>query len=331
MALFAKKGVFTMSRITVKDVMERCGASLQTVYRWISQGYLKAVRVGVGRGQHWEIEPEDFQEFLKSCNYKGTPEDIHSSTPFTRTPMLEECYPINLLISVHTIAIDSEEYPPDIWDYDIRQFKYLITLLSDREQRVIQFRYQLGMTLDETAAAFGLTRERIRQIQLKAERKLRHWSAKKGIYVVDRKKYDDLKMEHKHLMAEYDMLLSKYEVLSHEKVIPDGLPVVEIGKITVEELDLSVRSYNCLKRAGIATLKDILDFDENQQNTDRTWMTIRNLGKKSIMEIAKKVYDYCRYRIRYYDVANKKYAGEIPICPGESLVIGSVYFYCGEE
>lgn len=326
-----------MSRITVKDVMDRCNACISTVYRWIDKGYLKAVRVGVGRGQHWEIEYEDFQEFLQSCNYPGHPEDIHSSEPFTRVPELEECYPINLLISVHTIAIDSEEYPPDIWDYDIRQFKQLVTLLTDREQKVIHMRYQFGMTLDEVAAAFGLTRERIRQIQLKAERKLRHWSAKKGIYVVDRKKYDDLKTEHRSLLAEYDKLLAQYEVLSHEKVLPDGLPVIEIGKITLEELDLSVRSYNCLKRAGIDTLKDILDFDENQQNTDpdhqqnRTWMNIRNLGKKSIMEIAKKVHDYCRYRIRYYDVANKKYAGEIPICPGESLVIGSVYFYCGEE
>lgn len=326
-----------MSRITVKDVMDHCNASLGTVYRWIGQGYLKAVRVGVGRGQHWEIEPEDFQEFLKSCNYKGTPEDIRSSTPFTRTPMLEECYPINLLISVHSITTETDECPKDIWDYDIRQFKYLITLLTDHEQRVIQFRYQLGMTLDETAAAFGLTRERIRQIQLKAERKLRYWSANKGIYVVDRKKYDDLKTEHQHLMTEYYKLRSKYEALSHEKVISEELPIIEIDKITLEELDLSVRSYNCLKRADINTLKDILDFDKNQQNTEpgrqqnRTWMTIRNLGKKSNMEIAKKVYDYCRYRIRYYDVANKKYAGEIPIFPGESLTIGSVNFYCGEE
>lgn len=326
-----------MSRITAKDIMERCGVSVSTVYNWIDRGYLKAVRVGVGRGQHWEIEPEDFQEFLKSCNYKGIPEDIHSSTPFTRTPMLEECYPINLLISVNSITTETDECPKDIWDYDIRRFKHLITLLSDREQRVIQFRYQLGATLDETAAAFGLTRERIRQIQLKAERKLRHWSANKGIYVVDWKKYDDLKTEHKHLMAEYDRLLSKYEVLSHEKVIPDGLPIIKIGEISVEELDLSVRSYNCLKRAGINTLKDILDFDANQQNTEpnyrqnRTWMDIRNLGKKSIMEIAKKVYDYCRYRIRYYDVTKNEYAGEIPIFPGESLTIGSVNFYCGEE
>ena len=244
MALLVKKGVFTMSMLKVRDVMAICECTQQTVVTWIKKGYLPAKPLNPGKYRSaYTIEEEDLKAFMASDHYKGHPEDIRKSRPFTRVPMIEECYPINLLVAVNSIAIDSEECPKDIWDYDIRQFRHLISLLTDREQRVIEFRYKIGMTLDETAAAFGLTRERIRQIQIKAERKLRHWSCREGILVVDRKKYDELKTEYRNLMAEYDKLLSKYEVLykASDKVIPDGLPVVEIHSLTLEELDLSVR------------------------------------------------------------------------------------------
>lgn len=48
--------------------------------------------------------------------------------------------------------------------------------------------------------------------------------------------------------------------------------------MTIEELDLSVRSYNCLKRAGLDTIEDLLSYSGNP-------MRIRNMGKKSLDEI----------------------------------------------
>ena len=51
--------------------------------------------------------------------------------------------------------------------------------------------------------------------------------------------------------------------------------------MTVEELDLSVRSYNCLKRAGINTVAELV------QKTEEEMMKVRNLGKKSLEEVAK--------------------------------------------
>ena len=51
----------------------------------------------------------------------------------------------------------------------------------------------------------------------------------------------------------------------------------------IEELDLSVRAYNCLKRAGIHTLQDITAMTEDEM------MKIRNLGKKSLKEVLDKV------------------------------------------
>ena len=54
-------------------------------------------------------------------------------------------------------------------------------------------------------------------------------------------------------------------------------------EMTVEELDLSVRSYNCLKRAGINSVEELTD------KTEAEMMKVRNLGKKSLTEIKQKL------------------------------------------
>lgn len=53
----------------------------------------------------------------------------------------------------------------------------------------------------------------------------------------------------------------------------------------IEDLDLSVRSYNCLKRAGIQTV------DELTQRSEEEMMRVRNLGKKSLKEVKEKLID----------------------------------------
>jgi len=53
----------------------------------------------------------------------------------------------------------------------------------------------------------------------------------------------------------------------------------------IEDLDLSVRSYNCLKRANIQTVQELVDRTEDDMNK------IRNLGKKSLKEIKEKVHE----------------------------------------
>ena len=53
----------------------------------------------------------------------------------------------------------------------------------------------------------------------------------------------------------------------------------------IEDLDLSVRSYNCLKRAGIQTVEELT------QRTEDEMMRVRNLGKKSLKEDKDKIYD----------------------------------------
>ena len=69
-----------------------------------------------------------------------------------------------------------------------------------------------------------------------------------------------------------DVMIEK-EVASKEKVL----------EITIEELDLSVRSFNCLKRAGINTVEDLISRSEEDM------MKVRNLGRKSLEEVIGKL------------------------------------------
>ena len=57
----------------------------------------------------------------------------------------------------------------------------------------------------------------------------------------------------------------------------------KVLEMTIEELDLSVRSYNCLKRAGINTVEELADKSEDDM------MKVRNLGKKSMEEVKHKL------------------------------------------
>ena len=54
-------------------------------------------------------------------------------------------------------------------------------------------------------------------------------------------------------------------------------------EMTIEELDLSVRSFNCLKRAGINTVGDLINKSEDEM------MKVRNLGRKSLEEVMAKL------------------------------------------
>ena len=90
------------------------------------------------------------------------------------------------------------------------------------------------------------------------------------------------------------ILIEHFNVLADLNEIADetGLmiakvedPNVKILETSIDDLDLSVRAYNCLKRAGILSLKDLVGKSENEM------MKIRNLGKKSLKEVIDKVKD----------------------------------------
>lgn len=90
------------------------------------------------------------------------------------------------------------------------------------------------------------------------------------------------------------ILIEHFEIITKINNIADvtGLlsdkeenPITKTLETPIEELDLSVRAYNCLKRAGLHTLQDLTSMSETEM------MKIRNLGKKSLKEVIDKIKD----------------------------------------
>lgn len=88
------------------------------------------------------------------------------------------------------------------------------------------------------------------------------------------------------------ILIEHFQILTDLSAIADvsGMmiektedPKVKALETTIEDLDFSVRAYNCLKRDGIHTIQDLVNRSESDM------MKIRNLGKKSLKEVLDKI------------------------------------------
>jgi len=93
-------------------------------------------------------------------------------------------------------------------------------------------------------------------------------------------------MSAKVLIEHFELFLNLAEGVSEEKGIMIDKPNTEKEKVldlTIDELDLSVRSFNCLKRAGINTVEDLINKSEEDM------MKVRNLGRKSLEEVIAKL------------------------------------------
>jgi DNA-directed RNA polymerase subunit alpha len=85
--------------------------------------------------------------------------------------------------------------------------------------------------------------------------------------------------EHLNLFVNLSDKASSAEVM----VEKDDKGKEKILEMTIEDLDLSVRSFNCLKRAGINTVEDLIS------KTEEDMMKVRNLGRKSLEEVIQKL------------------------------------------
>ena len=92
------------------------------------------------------------------------------------------------------------------------------------------------------------------------------------------------KFLNEHLALFGDLSGEAYET---EIMVDKGEDAKEkVLEMTIEELDLSVRSFNCLKRAGINTVEDLTT------KTEEDMMKVRNLGKKSLGEVINKLHSF---------------------------------------
>lgn len=171
----------------------------------------------------------------------------------------------------------------------------LQSFLHPRLASCITLRYKQYETLDEIGRAYGTTRERIRQLCCKALYLIKHqllsyekteWEKRKleeirDIALREEKQLTEYREKALTFLKEFGIYGSEQELAFGKVVNVNGKPVVENGKI--EELDLSVRPYNCLRRARKETIKDLCNMTESDL------MKVRNLGRKSFKEIIDKL------------------------------------------
>lgn len=165
---------------------------------------------------------------------------------------------------------------------------------SDRERKVLTLRYRDGLTLEKTGEVFGVQRERIRQIQARALRKLRHPRLSRHYRLDTMERWHEaeeelskVRLENVRLQNRLDALM---EVASH-KITPAELDEIEKERerkqsARIDEMELSVRSYNCLCRANIRYVKDL------EGMTIEKLAKVRNLGRKSMNEVIAKAAEW---------------------------------------
>lgn len=147
--------------------------------------------------------------------------------------------------------------------------------LGDRELKILKYRLIDELTLEQVGDLLGFTRERIRQIEAKAYRKLRHPS-KRFSDILETKDIE----YYKNLMNEFFETV-EINVNKVEKLEDSDTDLLQ--EIPIEDLNLTLRTYNCLKRAGINNVYDL----QNYSITDIK--KIKNLGKKSLEELLDKL------------------------------------------
>lgn len=173
--------------------------------------------------------------------------------------------------------------------------------LTEREAKVLKLRYYEDMTMEKVGKQFGVTKERIRQIEAKALRKLmyptRREKLKHGLLVTETS--ERIAKEASEWLIEKIIKerIERDERAKQAKSLLEDEGKLEEWKLSpMEELGLSTRAWTCLKRHGCETIGDITKL--NYMELAR----IRNLGRKSLNEIISKVREYMPEYLDGYQV-----------------------------
>ncbi len=175
-------------------------------------------------------------------------------------------YPWNLAFDVITHPDKDYENQTELYEVYIPKFLECVNQLNEREQTIIHYRFAELRTCEECQKLLHITRERVRQIESKAIRKLK---CKKCQFLVG-------------------SIIKSLEEKNEETDQQSGYKNSH-GK-TIDHMELSIRSYNALKRGGINYIDDLRECSlMDLQN-------LRNMGIKSLHEVIDKA---AQYGIKY--------------------------------
>lgn len=208
----------------------------------------------------------------------------------SRKTCIELAYPYNLFEAIKN-GRPHIELPNEMNEDNERGLFLALSYLKGREREIIKLRYQEGKTLREIGQNFGFNSERSRQIIAHAVRML---ATHKSVLMINKGPQgyiEDVVERRAKLIAEME-IEEAYKKGYHEGYkdgkaqVEEKIPDMIAGSnITIEELDITIRPYNCLKSIGAKTVFDLLQLTIEEINN------IKNLGKKSRIEIARALKD----------------------------------------
>ena len=255
-----------LSKNTRRQVEKKIGTDIKTV-----------IEFGRNAAISYDSYPQDakkWPQYIKElCRALDEAGFIRHDYPIWRVMSLYYAVFTNLSHddqspSHRSFFLSNEKYEdtPAMTAEEAEKLMRALSSLSEREQTVLVLRFGfLGgrqRTLKETAEALGVTTERVRQIEAKAIRKMRHPSRSC------------------ELPALFGYTPPKKQLPYH--LAEDGTKIVDTDA-DISYLGISTRAYSCLKRGGINTVADVLNYPKEK------WSKIRNLGHKTKLEIQDKV------------------------------------------
>lgn len=222
----------------------------------------------------------------------GTSERI---IKYADVPLTEDTYPANLLSAVLRVGESGSTDAVElfsIWDYDMNSFFQIVFKLPEREQRILDYRYRYGKTLQFIGSVMGLTRQRVMQIEEKTLKLL--FLKLPNIRIVPRTEYMKVLRENQELKQTIETLKKEKEKPVPTAVVAEPHNSADPYNESIDILDLSTRPYNCLKLAGINTISDVIRFDTENGK----WYALRNLGVGSVREIERKMKSMYGYALK---------------------------------
>lgn len=163
----------------------------------------------------------------------------------------ERPYPENLLFAILDEDIETVKDKID-------GLEYVLKTLTEREQYIIRERFVNDEPLELIAKHFNVVRERIRQIEVKALRKLRHPSRKqyfeKGLIVVEAVNKLREELHEQELLTMLDDVRKK-----HKDSYENKIAHIQNTEYNIAKCGFSCRLYNSLNRAGYKTIIDVIN------------------------------------------------------------------------